>query len=629
MQYAPLYKQLLKTLYVKSTKWTYSFFAMMTNYSRLLLSSALLCSLFSANATSELATNTISTKESVKFRRGDSFVGSATTSHQLLQNQTCFPRSWNELVELKVIVAPNNNCSPVEVLQCYCVTLESKSSDMDNDSLQDLNLGKCFYGCFISSTYHHVELGEQFDKGMCAQFNRKGILCSQCKDGYGPAVYSFSLKCVECNNSTHWTRVSLYILVAYGPLTVFLAIIVLFTVSVNSAPLHGWILVCQLLSTNSLMRVICAIHQRTPNNSYILFIRILESIYGMWNLDFFRSLYPPFCLNSSLTTLQVMSLDYIIAAYPIVLIVVMYFLVDMYSRNYKLVVFVLRPLHYCFTRFRHQLNIRTSLVDAFGTFFNLSYVKCFSTTFDLVISTKVWNFSGYSLRVYYDGTMEAFKDQHIPYVVVGVLVLLLCNILPIILILLYSFRRTHAILNYLPLSIQTMLFPFMDNILACYKDGTNGTRNCRYFGVVYPLAFIGVLCGYALTKSIFIAGVNTFMCIVIGMSVAVIQPYKSKVYNIVDTVLILSVGLSFAACMCLWIGMFVDPQNTEYANVITIIPVIIPLLYIGGYLASKMGKRYFQSLYYTYIKVKAILSQKRIGRLSEMGSISENTGLVQ
>ena len=171
---------------------------MMTNYSRLLLSSALLCTLFSANAinvTSELATTTNSTNGSMKFRHDDSFVGSNSTSDQLSQNQTCFPKTWNELVEVKVIVAPANKCSPVEVLQCYCVTLESKSSD--NGSVQDLNLGKCFYGCFISSTYYPVELGEQFDKGMCAQFNCKGIFCGQCKNGYGPAVYSFSLKCVN------------------------------------------------------------------------------------------------------------------------------------------------------------------------------------------------------------------------------------------------------------------------------------------------------------------------------------------------------------------------------------------------------------------------------------------------
>ena len=81
----------------------------------------------------------------------------------------------------------------------------------------------------------------------------------------GSAAYSFSLKCVECGNSTHWTRVPLYILIAYGPLTVFLGVIVVFTISVNSTPLHGWILVCQLLSTNSFMRVVVALAGPYPS----------------------------------------------------------------------------------------------------------------------------------------------------------------------------------------------------------------------------------------------------------------------------------------------------------------------------------------------------------------------------
>ena len=47
------------------------------------------------------------------------------------------------------------------------------------------------------------------------------------------------------------------------------------------------------------------------------------------------------------------------------------------------------------------------------------------------------------------------------------------------------------------------------------------------------------------------------------------------VYNMVDTVLILSVGLGFGTRMCLWIAMVVDPQNNAVVNVVTI---IIPLL---------------------------------------------------
>ena len=163
-----------------------------------------------------------------------------------------------------MIIATNNKCSSVEVLQCYCLTSEYKSSDMDNGSVQNTDFGKCLYGCFIHNPYYQVE---QFDKGICAQFNRKGILCGQCKVGHGPAVYSFSLKCVVCANSTHWTRIPLYILIAYGLLTVFLSVIVVFTVSVNSAPLHGWILVCQLLTSNIFMRTVTlVISPKSQNN---------------------------------------------------------------------------------------------------------------------------------------------------------------------------------------------------------------------------------------------------------------------------------------------------------------------------------------------------------------------------
>ena len=136
----------------------------------------------------------------------------------------------------------------------------------------------------------------------------------------------------------------------------------------------------------------------------------------------------------------------------------------------------------------------------------------------------------------------------------------------------------------------------MDNVLACYKDGTNGTRNCRYFGVVYNLAYIVIMGGFVLTKSILMVGVNAFICILIGMLVAVIRPYKSEVYNIVDTVLILSAGLGFAAGMSLWIVLIVDPQSETLANVIAISPFSVPLLYMVGYVALKVGRRHFRSL---------------------------------
>ena len=169
----------------------------------------------------------------------------------------------------------------------------------------------------------------------------------------------------------------------------------------NTAPLHGWIFVCQVIAASNHMRVTTTMAENgsIPNYSYKTF----GTVYGIWNLDFFRSLYPPFCLHPSLNTIQVMSLDYLIAAYPIAIIVLMFILVDLHSHDCRLIVVMWKPFRYCFARFRHNLNIRTSLVDAFGTFFTLSYVKILSTTSDLLFLTYVWDKHDHkSSHVYFD-----------------------------------------------------------------------------------------------------------------------------------------------------------------------------------------------------------------------------------
>ena len=56
---------------------------------------------------------------------------------------------------------------------------------------------------------------------------------------------------------------------------------------------------------------------------------------------------------------------------------------------------------------------------------------------------------------------------------------------------------------------------------------------------------------------------NVFMCIVINMLMAVIQPCKSKVYNTVDIVLSISLGSSRSGSMSAFIAylQLVDPLN--------------------------------------------------------------------
>ena len=522
---------------------------------------------------------------------------SYTVSDNNKTNSSCvLPHSWNWLLE-RDIVLPNRSdvkCSPIARPRCYCLT-------MDNRTLNSsLSFGHCLYGCFVTdraSEYRKVSILENnsFINESCSLFNRKGILCGQCIKDHGPAVYSFSLMCVPCSNLSLWITIPYYILVAYGPLTIFLGVIVVFTISVNTALLRGFILSCQLLSCSIFMRIMVASEQLAivPHSYSFAFTHIFGSVYGIWNLDFFRSMYKPFCLHPSLTTFQVMSLDYIIAAYPLVIILLMYALVDLHSRNYRPLVYVGRLFHCCCVRFRHRLNIRTSLVDAFGNFFSLSFIKFLSTSADILVVTKVWNTNNNKThyRAYFDGTNELFKGHHIPYALLAVTVTIIFNLLPTVLILIYAFPRGNVIIKHFPVFLQKLLYPFMDNILACYADGTNGTRNRRYFGVVYHIALFIFINSYVWAESIFLLGVIVFICILAGMLVALIQPYKRKLYNTVDVILLLSTGLCSVAVLCSMIAYIEAPINEVFILMIAIVPFAIPLIYLLGTLAYKLFER--------------------------------------
>ena len=312
-------------------------------------------------------------------------------SHQMDAKQLNRCHLPSVLLNKKILLFSDElMCRAFYVLKCYCLTTDGYTSTALS-STPSIVIGKCLYGCFgIESPqeYRFINLSSESD--ICSNVNRKGVLCGQCREGYGVPAYSFSLKCVTCGHESLWTNILRYILMAYGPLTVFLAVIVVFTVSDNSAPLRGYILVCQLMTSNMFMYTAELNREISSDSDPPGFVFILASVYGVWNLDFFRSMYKPFCLHLNLTTLQVMSLDYIIAAYPLLLLLVMYAMVDLYSRNFRPMVLLGRLLHHCCVRVRNHLKIRTSLIDAFGTFFSLSFVKFLSTLLNLLISTPVW-----------------------------------------------------------------------------------------------------------------------------------------------------------------------------------------------------------------------------------------------
>ena len=207
----------------------------------------------------------------------------------------------------------------------------------------------------------------QLDRDMCGLTARTGQLCGQCMEDCSLPVYSYYPQCVNCTGDTN--NLAKYLAVSLLPTTAFFTGALVFRFSAMSL-LNGYILacqICQILTSPPIQRLVAFeeydMHYHNVNET-ILFIKIYSGCLSIWNLDFFRLAYTPFCLLPDTSTLQILSLDYIIAAYPLALIILTYKLVRLHYHNCALVVWLWRPFIGCFARCRRQWNIQNSLVDS-------------------------------------------------------------------------------------------------------------------------------------------------------------------------------------------------------------------------------------------------------------------------
>ena len=417
----------------------------------------------------------------------------------------------------------------------------------------------------------------QLDAAVCGHTHRTGQLCGQCMNGTSPPVYSYYPQCVDCPAGTNnWAK---YLAVSLLPTTLFFFGTAVVKFRATSPHMNGYIMLCQILASPSVLRQVQIYNEQYYHQKSIAW-GIYVSFVGIWNLDFLRTVYPPFCLYPNATMLQVLSLDYITAAYPLVLIILTYTLVTLHYHNCRLVVWLWRPFLRCCIRFQRQWDIRNSLVDAFATFLLLSYVKFLSISFDILIPTTLWDSTGQKQQTvfYYNGTVEYCSEEHLPYAILAVTVLLMFTLLPILLLCLYPCRCFQRFLNSCHLRSQA-LHMFMDTFQGHYKDGTNGTRDCRCFASIFLITRIAVHISLAFssvvyTNSIFIAVLATVVLLL-----SVFYPYKMKFYNQLNIFFFLITLVCISSVYMLQDSAtnFKDNSDNDILSLLLPIPIMYPL----------------------------------------------------
>ena len=131
-----------------------------------------------------------------------------------------------------------------------------------NDKLGQATVGQCMVRCHFPSTkgslmknHIHAEEYDGLNSDVCGSKGRTGHLCGDCIEGYAPPVYSYSVECVRCNETSYKYNIIKYISCAYVPLTIFYIIVVLKKISITSHKMSGLVFVCQILTISSVLKV--------------------------------------------------------------------------------------------------------------------------------------------------------------------------------------------------------------------------------------------------------------------------------------------------------------------------------------------------------------------------------------
>ena len=207
----------------------------------------------------------------------------------------------------------------------------------------------------------------------------------------------------------------------------------------------------------------------------------------------------------------------------------------------------------CRRRWGRQWDPAASLVHIFAAFLLLSYSKILFVSLQLLSYTQLHIPTGGILdpptRVYHDASLEWFGSKHLPFALLAIFVLCIFVLFPALVLLLYPTKPFQKCLGCCG-SRWLALHAFADVFQGCYKNGTNGTRDCRYFAGLYlVLRIVLLLAMYGGSVFGMYDEMVSILCLVIAALVFLLfRPYKDNIWlNVWDSTLLVWV---FSLCFC-------------------------------------------------------------------------------
>ena len=466
----------------------------------------------------------------------------------------------------------------------YCISCEA------HQNKSEVIIAECPFS--IGKNVKNASISLNINMGLkmfCHSFGRTGKLCGECLTNSSINIMSDSFECehTEFNNSpTNWLK---FFAARFASLTVFFIIVIVFHVGVTQAPFNGFVFFSQVVSLRSHRLLVEAgwnlFHHNTPSPKTLT--QLLYYPYGVWSLNFMSIdrvlLGSKVCLSRHLKVVHIIMLEYIIAVYPLLLLGIVYVLIELHGRNYRIFVWLWRILCPVCVRIRRSLKYKSSLVDAFVTFLLLSYTKMAVVSFELVSSGPIMNVTGKTvgkaLRI--DPSVSYSGYQAIAWIVL----IIYGGCFPVFLVL-YPNRYFKVCLNkftYCSPRLVQALNTFADAFQGNYRYGRNGEADRRSFAGVY--LWFRMLVFFIMTNFHYNVLFNWLLLVYFFLLLffVVFQPYKVSYFNWLEASFVAILGIVALSMNYLYTSLQITQKITPtFGKVWRVAYALqfIPLLYI-------------------------------------------------
>ena len=184
-----------------------------------------------------------------------------------------------------------------------------------------------------------------------------------------------------------------------------------------------------------------------------------------------------------------------------------------------------------------------------------------------------------SIRVFLDPSLELLCEKPLPFALSAIFILCLFVFLPAFFLLLYPMKLFQKCLGCCGRRLLA-LHAFADVLQDCYKNGTNGTRDCRYFAGLYlvlrivllPAIYGGSIFGFYQEM------VSTVCLITASILFLLFRPYKDNSWlSIWD-----SIAFSLLAFLIFSImySKYVASVPVQIMEVIVAVPSVYLIIYV-------------------------------------------------